>query len=424
MSSDKIKYRYGITGFVELQGTTATKYSEFDQLYWLKELIVLLYIWPYQTDNIIKYNTGCVACKECPTDKYPKKYYKSVFTRYPETLYDIHLYRDAEVIQMLLDITSALKFLHSHGIMHRDIKPSNIAIDENGRAILLDFSHSHKLYTPLTKLDKHVVTYCYRAPEVFKYAKKQGSVYDSKIDIYSIGMILIEVLTKCSFAEHYVLCVAETEDVEKIRELCYRKLILKPEEFASTVETYFNENVRKFEHIKTYWSWIKAMIAYDPADRISADAMYQQIIKFAQDNEIEYVEPVNGTLVKQMPQLRMPHIEINEELYTKCTKYAEMIKHNNYMLFDLLDTYAMIALLITYKDITHFNYRDYIAALCIMYETTIYDNITDIEDYGDLNTEGVKTAMVMILQKYNQQLFGVNRIFYYGEGCNSDNEVQ
>ncbi len=70
--ANKLIYKYGITGFVELHQNTATKYSEFDQMYWLKELSILLYTWAFKTENIIKYHAGCIKHKECPNDKHLK----------------------------------------------------------------------------------------------------------------------------------------------------------------------------------------------------------------------------------------------------------------------------------------------------------------------------------------------------------------
>ena len=412
-SSCPIKYRYGITGFVELQNDTATKYSEFDQMYWLKELAVLLHIWPYRTDNIIKYQSGRVIQKECPNDKHLKKYYESTFIRYKRTLQETHFYRDTEIIQFMLDMTSALSFLHRKNIVHRDIKPVNIMLTKTGRTILLDFSHAHKMYTPLNKLDKYVVTYCYRAPEVFEYQKKRGTLYTNKIDVFSLGIVLLDILTHCNFAEYYISEVKSEDNM--VDEKIYRNLIKDEGAFMSHLEVYFNENKKKFKYLDTYWGWITSMIAYAPENRISAAAMYEKVLAFAIDNDIEFVEPINGLLERQMPDLQMPNLEIHYPLYQKCIAYAEEIKHKNYMVFDLKDIYALIALMLTKKDINIINYRTFIGAVCIIFETVVYDNHSEMDTYGELDNDVVKDTIVYILQKYNQHLFGINRIFYYGE---------
>ena len=411
MASNKIVYKYGVTGFVELHQTTAIKYSEFDQLYWLKELSILLYTWAFSNDNIIKYQSGCIKHKECPTDKHTKKYYESVFDRYPNTIHDIKFYRDAEIIQFLLDITSALTFLHGHSISHRDIKPSNIAIDKSGRSVLIDFSHAHKMYIPLKKLDKQVVTYCYRAPEVFRYHANGQQMYTDKIDMYSLGMVLIELLTGSSFAEHYVHEIDASN--HKVGEHLYKKLIKNCNEFARVITLYFNEHKRKFQYLNKYWEWITAMLEYNPESRISASELYARVKDFANINNINYIEPINGVLDKQLPELPVNFIEKNEALYNKCIIYAGEIKNINYMEFDISNICEIVGMMIMNGDIIEFNYRDLVGALAIIIDTVIYDMVGNMDTYGELDNNNVKNAMVLILQKYNLHLFSYNKVFKY-----------
>jgi serine/threonine protein kinase len=422
MSSSKVVYKYGVTGFVELHKNTATKYSEFDLLYWLKELVALLYIWTYRTDNIIKYHTGCIKHKECPIDKHTKKYYECVFYRYPRTLSDIKLYRDSEVIQFLLDISSALSFLHQHDIMHRDLKPSNIAIDKSGRSILIDFSHSYIKYKPIDKLTIHVVTYYYRAPEVFRYQRGDNKVYNNKIDIYALGMILLEILTGRTFAEHYLSNVKEAHELvnnglfdeiyNDVNEQIYYELNMSPIKMANLINTYFSENKRPFQHLRKYWKWIRKMLDTDVNKRYSAAELYDTVKQFAIKNQVAFIEPINGVLEKQIPKLSMITIK-NETLYDKCIAYAIDVKDRNSMEFNIDDIKDIINMLITNNDVTLFNYHDFVGALVIIIETVIYDVMTSIDSYAELDNHNVKDAMVLILQKYNLHLFSNSRLFTY-----------
>ena len=408
-SNAKIIYKYGVTGFVELCKDKATKYSEFYKLYWLKELAILLYTWSFKTENVIKYQAGCIKHKECPNDKYLKKYYESVFDRYPNTIQDIRFYRDAEIVQFLLDMSSALSFLHAHDITHRDIKPSNIAIDKSGRSVLLDFSHAHKMYIPLKKISKHVVTYCYRAPEVFRYQRDGKQMYNEKIDVYSLGMVLLELLTGCNFAEHYVHNVKDMDAGEKI----YKKLIKQKEVFANTVTAYFNEHKRIFQYNNKYWELIINMIEHDPDSRPSAAVIYEQVKEFADRNKIHYVEPVNGVLEKRMPDLSIPMLDKNNALYNRCITYAVEIKHINTMEFAIENIHDIIGALIVNGDITEYNYRDVVGALAIIIETVLYDIVDEMDTYGELDNTNVKDAIVLILQKYNYHLFSLGKVFRY-----------
>jgi serine/threonine-protein kinase ULK/ATG1 len=92
-------------------------------------------------------------------------------------------------MQYFNEISDGLKYLHKNNILHRDIKPQNILI-HNNHIKISDFGfaksfESHELIT----------TFCgsplYMAPEIIKDRE-----YDSKSDIWSLGVIFYELLTK------------------------------------------------------------------------------------------------------------------------------------------------------------------------------------------------------------------------------------
>ena len=91
--------------------------------------------------------------------------------------------------EVLLHILLALEFMHSKGIIHHDIKPGNILIFENNQAKLCDFGLSIPLCEQ--EYNKNVITIWYRAPEVCLIKK-----YDFKADIWSVGCIALEMITK------------------------------------------------------------------------------------------------------------------------------------------------------------------------------------------------------------------------------------
>ena len=99
----------------------------------------------------------------------------------------------SEVKTLLLQLGSAVKFLHDHWILHRDLKTSNILMNNRGELKLADFGMARFCGDPpppnLTQL---VVTLWYRAPELLLGT----TTYDSAIDIWSIGCIFGELLTK------------------------------------------------------------------------------------------------------------------------------------------------------------------------------------------------------------------------------------
>jgi mitogen-activated protein kinase 15 len=88
-------------------------------------------------------------------------------------------------------VLSALKYMHSAGVVHRDIKPSNILIDSEARIKVCDFGLARLLSTsPVDVLTSYVATRWYRAPEIILGSPHYGF----PVDLWSIGVILGEML--------------------------------------------------------------------------------------------------------------------------------------------------------------------------------------------------------------------------------------
>ncbi|KAL2433815.1 Serine/threonine-protein kinase ppk23 [Exophiala dermatitidis] len=98
----------------------------------------------------------------------------------------------SEIKTLLLQIVSATEFLHSHWIIHRDLKTSNLLLNNRGELKLADFGMARYTGNPPPKLTQLVVTLWYRAPELLLGAEEYGF----PIDIWSIGCIFAELLTK------------------------------------------------------------------------------------------------------------------------------------------------------------------------------------------------------------------------------------
>ncbi len=411
-SKSHVTYKYGITGFVELHKNIVKKYSEFDQLYWLKEYAVLLYLWTYRTDNIIKYQSGSILHKTDPLSGINKKYNEMILKRYPSTLHERRLYRDNEIIQFLLDMTSAMKFLNSKNISHRDIKPSNIAISDSGRFILIDFSHAHKMEFPLGKLDAQVVTYYYRSPEVFTYQITGENQYDASIDMWALGMVLMEILTGTPFAAYYTEAIKDHDKSERL----YGMFLQDAKKSFGTIKEVYFAKKRGFVYGNKYWGWLSKMLAHEPERRITFEELYNLVIEFALSHKIQSIEPVNGVVEVKMPTLEaVNNLQTDDQkrLYVECIQHLKDIRKQHKMLFDVNRINRVVQYLICQGDITNDNYQYMLAGLAIIVETVLFDGVTDFDNYGDLDNSMVKDAIVLIMQKYDQHLFGANRIFTY-----------
>lgn len=102
-----------------------------------------------------------------------------------------------EVVRVFLKVCDAVTYAHRHGIIHRDLKPSNIIIDRDNEPIVLDFGLAKMIPSDgteqsATMTDQFVGTLAYASPEQIRGTC--GEV-DVRSDIYSLGVILYELLT-------------------------------------------------------------------------------------------------------------------------------------------------------------------------------------------------------------------------------------
>jgi serine/threonine protein kinase len=87
---------------------------------------------------------------------------------------------------------SALDYAHRMGVIHRDVKPTNVLLDAEGDAFLTDFGLAKMVEASvqLTGTGVGIGTPAYMSPEQGKGAK-----VDSRTDVYSLGVMLYEMVT-------------------------------------------------------------------------------------------------------------------------------------------------------------------------------------------------------------------------------------
>ena len=96
-----------------------------------------------------------------------------------------------DALYFVNQILSALKHAHSKGVIHRDIKPQNIMLLKDGTIKVTDFGIARfSRNETQTMTDRAIGSVHYISPEQAK-----GSVIDEKADIYSVGVMLYEMLT-------------------------------------------------------------------------------------------------------------------------------------------------------------------------------------------------------------------------------------
>ncbi|MBC8336879.1 MAG: protein kinase [Anaerolineales bacterium] len=118
-----------------------------------------------------------------------------------------------QVKRTLYQVASALDYAHKQGILHRDIKPSNILMNTENDAFITDFGIARMMSEmQFTATGSLIGTPTYMSPEQGK-----GMELDNASDIYSLGIVLFEMLTgKVPFASDTPLAIIQKHVTEPL----------------------------------------------------------------------------------------------------------------------------------------------------------------------------------------------------------------
>lgn len=472
-----IEYKQGMTGFVELHSDKAVKYTLMDKLYWLREHNILSYLYPYRHSNIIQYNSCCYVKRNTKNTNKEKFYYELTFDRYAGTLGEWLIGNDRDVLQIMIDLTSALDLCHKLSIWHRDVKLSNVLLSDsasdhdsgsvgNIRATLIDFTHSIRIpdYSAgNVKLCQYIATYSHRAPEIFKYQKKLVNKYNEKIDIWALGVVFYEIVTNSLLinqigdsSEKEVCYFYIGEHQSDVKQSNAKQSNAKksdvihertPNSYISAIREWYFKFSTKLKHQIKYWSWIEKMLEEDPAKRISASDLLNEMFKFAAFADISIKSPthiVDENLVNKLrkagklPAVAMPAIlstvansnqatshittEIGNrqqtDLMAAAVEDLKLYKEVLDMQFSVEKTIPVVEYLIKHKTIMSNNCRAAVLSLCLCIDTIVYDDVSDISTLLELlferasiviKTTEIHNEIVELLQKHEEYIFVLDK---------------
>lgn len=382
---------HGMMGTVYVTPKYAKKIILLDDLAWTKELAITLQLKPYTIETI-------AASKhfEFIEEEGAKKLLLMMEPCHRSmSLFDCS--NDKKLLQMLLDISHALMFLHSQNIVHRDIKEANILI-KRGRFLLADFSHSclNKL---IKRNDTYIITEPYRPPEyysnirvkhntdaigqqipVHSYMEGCHTYLDEKADVWSLGIIMLNIMLGDFW--YHIKDLSTTHHMGHF--IKYK--------FCAWLE----KQVSNFSD-QLLTSLLLSMLQSDPTQRISAKQVYQSVVHICQIRKIPIKMPADPQMTMIPPSVEFygtkdpceiadkicdPLIFLSGKQY--CTNYTATLAS---ILFILDNGYfrelnASVDEPINYDKDLFSNRAEYLEALptllsmsfLFLLESTVYDN--------------------------------------------------
>ena len=95
-----------------------------------------------------------------------------------------------ETVRIIEELLTGLQFSHDRGVVHRDIKPGNVMLTRAGQVKIADFGIARVESSSMTQAGTIMGTPAYMSPEQF-----MGQTVDARTDIYSVGVLLYQMLT-------------------------------------------------------------------------------------------------------------------------------------------------------------------------------------------------------------------------------------
>ena len=179
----------------------------------------------------------------------------------------------AEVIDVMLQLTSGVSCAHESYIIHRDIKPQNVLILENGLVKITDFGIAMALNSnELTQTNSVMGSVHYLPPE-----QANGTGSTVKSDIYSLGILMFEILTgKLPFKGENAVEIAIKQMKEPIPSVCEINPEI-PQSIENVILKATAKNPKnRYDNVNEMHDDIKSALDKDRRDEKKISFMYPE----------------------------------------------------------------------------------------------------------------------------------------------------
>jgi serine/threonine protein kinase len=213
----------------------------------------------------------------------------------------------ARAVQIMKQLTSAIAHAHENQIIHRDIKPQNILMDEEGHVKVTDFGIATSLAaTSYTKTNSVIGTVHYLSPE-----QARGGIATKKSDIYSLGIVLYELLTgELPFSGESAVSIA-----------------LKHLQAETPSVRDFDASIpQSLENVILKATAKNADHRYQSVEEMEEDL--ETCLSPARQNEPKFSPPIDDEQTKVIPIIKEP-LPVNEMAQTKASPVSEKERHHH-----------------------------------------------------------------------------------------------
>jgi serine/threonine-protein kinase len=209
-------------------------------------------------------------------------------------------FSNEETITIAIQLASALSHAHENNVVHRDIKPQNILITNSGRVKITDFGIARASSSKTISLGNNTMGSVY----YFSPEQAKGGYVTFKSDIYSLGLVIFEMITgKLPFEADTVVAVAIKQindplpDIKKINpnvsERLQEIIIHATEKFSS----------RRYESMKQMENDLRSALLDDESEDIK--------VRKKINHEKDLTVKINADDIKKIKEENQNHIESN-----------------------------------------------------------------------------------------------------------------
>ena len=213
----------------------------------------------------------------------------------------------AEVVDIMLQLTSAISCAHDSYIIHRDIKPQNVMILDDGRVKITDFGIAiASNASELTQTNSVMGSVHYLPPE-----QANGAGATAKSDIYSLGILMFELLTgKLPFKGENAVEIALKQMKEQIPSVCAMNPEI-PQSIENVILKACAKNPKnRYANVKDMYNDIKTALDEDRTNET------KQTYKFSEDDldetkKIESLSEVKKSKKKETKEEDSTEMKMN-----------------------------------------------------------------------------------------------------------------